>query len=266
MGNVGQIALYAANICNQDEVAAVLDGTSAVINLVGLLAQKGAQTFRAVHEDAVEKLAQLCVKAKVENVVHVSALGADMDAKSLYAASKARGEKKLLTHVPHAVILRPSVMVGAQDDFFNRFARMALISPFIPLIGGGHNLLQPLDVADAAQAVVMGLKNKDMRGKCYELGGPECFPLRDLIKMMLQIIKRERLCLSLPFFVANLLAATTQWLPNPPITTDQIKLLKLDNIVSQHAIQTRQTLQGLGLTPNPIQSVVAGYLQAYKKQ
>jgi NADH dehydrogenase len=235
-----------------------------VVNLVGILFEGGRQRFEAVHSYGAETVA-LAAGGFGARMVHISALGADENATSLYARSKAMGEKLVLAALPSATILRPSIAFGPEDTFFNRFAAMARISPVLPLVGGGETRFQPVFAGDIAAAVVAAIEGHATRGPIYELGGPEILTFRQLMEFTLATIERRRLLVSLPFALAKLQASVLQFLPKPPLTPDQVELLKADNVVSDAARAEGRTLQGLGIDPVDMRVVVPSYLWRFRK-
>jgi NADH dehydrogenase len=245
-------------------VEAALRDADAAVNLVGVLFQRGPQRFEAVHTAGAATIAQAAAAMGLP-LVHVSALGADENSSSLYARSKAAGEKAVFAAKPDASILRPSIMFGPEDTFFNRFAAMARISPVLPLIGGGMTRFQPVFVGDTALAVTAALDGKTKPGTIYELGGPEIRSFKELMQYMLGVIERRRLLLPVPFPLASAMAAFTGLLPKPPLTADQVEMLKRDNVVSEEAMRDGRTLDALGIDPVAMELVVPSYLWRYRK-
>ena len=268
MGLVGQIHAVQANLRYPDSVAAACEGADAVINLVGLLAPSGKQSFDAVHVAGAKAVAQAARKAGVKRLVHLSAIGADRKSPALYARTKAEGEAAILEYFPDAIILRPSIVFGPEDEFFNRFAAMARISPFLPLIGGGKTRFQPVFVGDLATAIEAAASGEAGKpGTIYEIGGPEIATFRQLLDRTQEWTGRDRMYLSLPFWAAKLQAAVTSILPNAlrPITLDQIRLLQSDNIVSEAAKKDGRTIEALGVrTPHACATIVPGYLERFR--
>ena len=266
MGNVGQITLVAGNALDEAALESVIRPADAVVNLVGILAEGGGQRFDALQAGLPERIGALAAAHKLHSVVHVSAIGADVNSPSLYAKSKAAGEAALLKAYPAAVILRPSIVFGPRDDFFNRFAAMAMIAPALPLPGGGKMRMQPVYVEDVVGAIMasLGLGGaklaKAAEGKIYELGGPDIFSFRQLMEITLRQIQRRRLLVPVPFLVLSCGAAFAGLLPNPPITRDQVRLLKRDNIVGKGA----RNLADLGVTATCIDVVLPTYLDRYR--
>lgn len=264
MGAVGQIQGVQANLRYPESIAQALEGADIVINLAGILHEKGAQTFTNVHEAGASAIAEAATKAGVQCLVHLSALGADIDASSRYAQSKAAGERVVLEQFPKAVILRPSVVFGPEDDFFNRFAALAKISPVLPLIGGGDTKFQPVYVDDVARAVLMAAKGEAKSGTIYELGGPEVSSFKDLMEYMLDVVGRKRFLVPVPFAFARVKAYFLQLMPTPLLTVDQVRLLEQDTVVSGAAIAENRTLSGLGITASGVEAIVPTYLEMYR--
>jgi NADH dehydrogenase len=267
MGAVGQIQPVQANLRYPDSVRRAVEGAAAVVNLVGILAKSGAQTFEALHVAGARAVANAAREAGAKTVVHVSALGADRQAKSSYARTKAAGEEAVHQDFPGAVILRPSLVFGPEDQLFNRFADMARFSPFLPLIGGGATKLQPVHADDVGTAIAAACAGKATPGTTYELGGPEVVTFRQLLDRTQAWSGRKRLYLRIPFWAAKLGALLTVPLPNRlrPLTVDQIRMLQSDNVVSQAALAEGRTLAGLGIEhPHTMEAVVPGYLERFQ--
>ncbi len=265
MGSVGQIHAVQANVRYPRSVEAAIAGADAVINLTGILYQTGRQKFDAVQASGAGTIARAAKAAGITQFVHFSAIGADENSESAYARSKAAGEAAVLTHVPTAVIFRPSIVFGPEDDFFNRFAKLATFLPFLPLIGGGHTKFQPVFVGDVAKAVVAALSNEAKTGTVYELGGPEVKSFKELLQLTaIEVHRPNIILLPLPFFAAKLQASVLQLLPKPMLTVDQVKLLAVDNVVSLEAIQDKRNLEGLHIAPTALASVLPSYLWRYR--
>jgi len=260
-GEVGQVGLVNIAIDSEAMLPEFLAGKDALINCVGILGEHGAQTFDRVHHTAPARLARLAREAGVARFVHISAIGADPRSSSAYARSKAAGEQAVKDAFPTATILRPSIVFGPEDDFFNRFAGMARLSPFVPLIGGGETRFQPVYVGDVADAVIHALDDPAASGRIYELGGPKIYTFRQLMELMLAEIKRKRWFVDLPFGLAALQARLMAILPNPPLTVDQVEMLKRDNIVSSGAL----TLATLGIEPTAVEAILPLYLDRFRK-
>ncbi|MBK5197446.1 MAG: complex I NDUFA9 subunit family protein [Methyloceanibacter sp.] len=264
LGGVGQINAVQANVRYPDSLLAAADGADAVVNLVGILFPTGKQTFKAVQDEGARNVAEAARSAGVRTLVHISAIGASADAASVYGRTKAAGEAAVKDIFPDAVILRPSIVFGPEDDFFNRFAALARIAPALPLIGGGKTRLQPVFVGDVARAVLAGLTGKAGAGAPYELGGPEVLTLKEVMSRVLAYTMRKRLLVPEPFWLAKLQAAFLQFLPNPPLTIDQVRLLEIDNVVSEAAVWAGRTLEALGIEPVAVAAVVPDYLEQYR--
>ena len=265
LGNTGQIMMVQANVRYPASLAAACEGAYAVINLTGVLYSAGAQSFDAVHVFGAEASARAAKAAKARLFIQMSAIGADENSPADYARSKAEGEKRARAAFPGAIVLRPSIVFGPEDSFFNRFAGMARFSPFLPLIGGGETRFQPVFAGDVAEAVACLVDRGEANGQTYELGGPETLSFRQLMQFTLDTIGRKRALLTLPWGAAKLQAAVLGLLPNPPLTSDQVELLRTDNVVSEAARREGRTLEGLGVTPRGIEGIVPGYLYRYRK-
>ena len=264
LGGVGQINPVQANVRFPDSLLAAAHGADAIINLVGILFPSGKQTFKAVQDEGARHVAEAARAAGVHTLVHVSAIGADPEASSAYARSKAEGEAAVREVFPDAVILRPSIVFGPEDDFFNRFAALARIAPALPLIGGGRTKFQPVFAGDVAKSVVAALTGEAKAEAPYELGGPEALTLRDVMERVLTYTMRKPLLVPEPFWLAKLQAAFLQLLPKPPLTIDQVRLLESDNVVSEGAKRARRTLEGLGIEPVAVAAVVPAYLEQFR--
>lgn len=266
MGSVGQIHAVQGNVRFPDSIARALEGVDGVVNLVGILAKSGAQTFDTIHVAGARTVASAAREAGARRLVHMSALGAGPKATGLYGRTKAQGEAAVLEAFPEAIILRPSVIFGPEDDLFNRFAAMARAAPVMPLVGG-KTRFQPVYVGDVATAIASICEGSGKPGTVYELGGPEVLTFRALLDRAQEYAGRSRGYLPLPFWLAKLLAALTMPLPNAlrPLTVDQVRMLQADNIVSEAAAKEGRTLQGLGINgPHAIDTIVPGYLESYR--
>jgi NADH dehydrogenase len=264
-GAVGQVEPVFCNIRDDASVASVLGGADAVVNCVGVLAETGRNTFKAVQSDGAERIARLSAAAGIDRMVHVSAIGADADAESNYAKTKALGEAGVLKHMPDAVILRPSIVFGAEDEFFNRFAGMSRMAPILPVVGAS-TLFQPVYVDDVAAAAVKGVLGQ-IKGGVFELGGPDVKSFSGLMEIMLAVVRRRRLVLNIPFFFANIMAfgfkvasTLSLGLITAPITKDQVANLRVDNVVSDGA----QGFDVIGITPMAMEAVLPDYLWRFR--
>ncbi len=264
MGNVGQIMPVQANLRYPDSVANALRGADGVVNLVGILYESGRQSFERVQAEGPETIAHAARQFGIEQVVHVSAIGADANAEAAYARSKAAGEAGILRHVPGAVILRPSIVFGPEDNFFNQFAGLARILPALPLIGGGETKFQPVFAGDVGEAAARALEGLAKPGAVYELGGPAVKSFREILQYILAETNRERALIPIPFPIAEIQGKILGMLPKPLLTRDQVLMLKSDNIVSEAAVREGRTLQGLGITPDSVEAVVPTYLYRFR--
>jgi uncharacterized protein YbjT (DUF2867 family) len=264
LGRVGQIHAVQTNLRHAPSVNAAARDAQVLINLVGILFERGRQRFDAIHTYGAEQVA-LAASAHGAHLVHVSAIGADEKSASAYARSKANAEQLVLSAQPSTTIMRPSILFGPEDDFFNRFAALARFSPALPLIGGGLTRFQPAFVGDVAAAVANAVDGKARPGTIYELGGPDVRTFKELMQFVLATIERKRLLVPLPFFLAKFQATFLQYLPKPLLTPDQVELLRTDNVVSQSAESDGRTLRGLGIEPEPIEAIVPSYLWRFRK-
>lgn len=265
MGNVGQIHAVQANLRYPQSIAAALAGSDVVVNAVGILSPVGRQSFEAVHASGAREIAKAAKAAGVKHLVHVSAIGADAKSPSKYARTKAAGEAGVLEHFPEAVVLRPSIVFGPEDEFFNRFASMARLSPFLPKIGGGLTRFQPVYVADVAEAIKAGATGRASPGTIYELGGPEVLRFFELLDKVQEWTGRNRLYMPIPFWAAKLMAVLTLPLGSMrPMTVDQVRLLARDNVVSEAAKSEGRTLSALGIAGQSVTSIVPLYLERFK--
>ena len=264
LGRVGQIHAVQTSLRHAPSVDAAARDAQVLINLVGILFERGRQRFSSVHTYGAEQVA-LAANAHGAQMVHVSAIGADKDSPSAYGRSKANAEQLVLAAQPSATIMRPSILFGPEDDFFNRFAALARFLPALPLIGGGLTHFQPVFVGDVATAIADAVDGKTRPGTIYELGGPDVRTFKELMQFILSTIERKRLLIPLPFFMANLQAMFLQYLPKPLLTPDQVELLRFDNVVSESAKSEGRTLQGLSVEPEPIEAIVPSYLWRFRK-
>ncbi|HWA41825.1 MAG TPA: complex I NDUFA9 subunit family protein [Hypericibacter adhaerens] len=260
LGDVGQITPVAANLRHQGSVEAAVAGADAVVNLVGLLYQAGPQRFDAVHVEGAGRTAAAAAKAGASRFVQISAIGADPASPAAYARTKAAGEAAVRAAFARATVLRPSIVFGPEDQFFNRFAQMARMSPALPLIGGGHTKFQPVYVGDVADAVMAAIERPEALGQTYELGGPEIRTFRQLMELMLSEIERKRLLIPVPFALASLQGALLGLLPMPPLTLDQVRLLKRDNVVGAGM----PGLKELGIDATALELILPTYLARYR--
>jgi NADH dehydrogenase len=261
MGDVGQIAPFSADLRDERALAAVVGGCDAVVNLVGILYERGKQRFDTAHHRGPGQLATVAKSAGVKRFVHISALSADPNSSSAYARSKAAGEAAMRAAFPSATIFRPSLVFGPEDNFFNRFGAMARFSPVLPLIGGGTTKFQPVYVGDVAAAVSAALSRDDSEGKTYALAGPATFTMRQLFELILKVTERKRLLMSVPFGLASLEAFFLEWLPKPLLTRDQVRMLRHDSI----AMPGTPGLAELGITPTALELILPTYLERFRR-
>lgn len=265
-GEVGQVGIVQANVRDRPSIDRALEGASACVNAVGVLYESGRQRFEALHADGAGAVAAAAAQAGAAHFVHLSAIGADAASPSAYQRSKAAGEAAVRAAFPGATVLRPSVVFGTADSFFNRFAAMAAVSPALPLIGGGTTRFQPVHVADVAAAVAAALARPDAAGRTFELGGPAIYTFRELMEILLAEIRRKRALIPIPFGMARLLGVAgdlvaATGLIAPPITSDQVTMLRADNVVADGAAG----LAELGIAARALEPVLPTYLWRYRK-
>jgi NADH dehydrogenase len=263
LGNVGQIVSVRGNLRDRASIDRAVEGSDCVINLVGILAEGGGQTFDAVQAFGARVAAE-AARAQGARFIHVSAIGADANSKSDYARTKAEGEAAVFETLPDAIVFRPSIIFGPEDGFFNRFAAMARLSPALPMIGGGHTMFQPVYVADVAEAIARAADGKAEGGKVYELGGPSKRSFRDCMAYMLSVIGRKRFFVPIPWSIAEIQGTILGALPGALLTRDQVEMLKTDNVVSAEAEKEGRTLTGLGVEPQAMEAILPTYLWTYR--
>ncbi|WP_306118431.1 MULTISPECIES: complex I NDUFA9 subunit family protein [unclassified Roseitalea] len=265
LGDVGQIAAVQANVRHKGSVGRAVEGADAAINLVGILAESGKQRFNAVQELGARAVAEACRDRDIP-LVQGSAIGADPDGESEYARSKGRGEDWVRrTLADRAIVMRPSIVFGPEDDFFNRFADMARFSPALPLIGGGTTKFQPVYVGDVAEAFAQAIDGKLRGGATYELGGPEVMSFRKCLEEMLEVTERKRIFVNIPWWAAHMQGKLFQMLPGQLLTEDQVVQLKTDNVVSQAAIDEGRTLEAMGITGKTVEAILPTYLWRFRR-
>jgi uncharacterized protein YbjT (DUF2867 family) len=264
-GMVGQVEPILCNIRNESSIRNAMLGADAVVNCVGILESVGKNKFVEVQHKGADFVSRIASELGVKKLVHISAIGADIDSKSKYASSKGLGESSIMKNFPGAVILRPSIVFGFEDKFFNRFASMARLSPILPIVGG-NTKFQPVYVDDVARAAVLGINN-DVKAGIYELGGPEVASFNELMRRMLKIILRRRLIVNLPFWIASLMGtgfdlgkAISLGIIRGPITLDQVLNLKNDNVVSRE----ERAFKDLGIEPKALEIILSEYLWKYR--
>ncbi|MCV9999119.1 complex I NDUFA9 subunit family protein [Pararhizobium sp. YC-54] len=265
LGNVGQISFVQANLRYRKSVDAAVHGADHVVNCVGILFEAGRNTFDSVQDFGARAVAE-AARGAGATLTHVSAIGADANAESLYARSKGRAEKAILETVPEAVILRPSIIFGPEDGFFNKFAEMSRFSPVLPLVGGGNTAFQPVYVTDVAEAVAKSVEGKVAKGRVYEIGGPDVLTFKHCLEILLKTIDRKRTLLPIPFGIASMIGSVASMVPfiAPPLTVDQVTLLKSDNIVSTNAQTEGRTLEAFGIEPTSVEAVLPSYVVRYR--
>ena len=260
-GAVGQIVPIQCNIRYADSIRAAVTGATCVVNLTGILYERGRQRFQSIQAEGPGLVAQAAREAGCEQLIHVSAIGADINSISAYARSKAAGEQAVYQAFPAATIIRPSIVFGAEDGFFNRFAALTSLSPLLPLIGGGKTRLQPVYVMDVARAIAIALRNPVCAGQIFELGGPNIYSFEALMIYLLKIIERRRLLLTIPWSIAEMMASLAELLPMPPLTKDQVKLLRTDSVVTSGS----KDFVALGLELTALEGVVPTYLSRFRR-
>jgi len=260
LGNPGQIELFKTNIFDTDNVKKILENCDLVVNLVGILYETKKQKFKQIHGQFPYLLSNLCNEFGIKNLVHVSALGVKEKHSSEYMQSKLEGEKNIQEIFKSSVVLRPSIVFGPEDKFFNTFASLAQFSPMLPLIGGGKTKFAPIYVGDIAKAIVKVLELNNSESKIYELGGPENYSFKELMEILLTEIKKRRILIPIPFGLAKFQSYFLQMIPNPLLTPDQVELLKHNNIVSGDY----PTLKDLGITGTPIQNILPKYIYRFR--
>lgn len=265
LGNVGQIVAVQANLRNRASVVRAVRGSDHVINLVGILFESGRNQFDTVQDLGARTIAEACRDADIK-LTHMSAIGADSQAASDYARTKGLAEEAVRYTVPNATIIRPSIIFGPEDGFFNKFAEMSRFSLFLPLIGGGHTRFQPVYVDDVAEAVARSVDGLIEAGKSWELGGPEVLTFRQCLELMLSVIARKRTLVTVPWFAAKWLGSLLSVVPliEPALTRDQVILLEDDNVVSDTAQSEQRTLAGMGIEATTLEAILPSYLVRFR--
>ena len=259
LGGVGQVVPMQANVRYPASIAAAVRGASVVINLAAVGVEKGKQRFRAVNVTGARRVAEAAKAAGVKTFIHMSVIGADPNSTRFFARSRALGEAEVRAAFPGAIIFRPSVIFGADDEFFNKLGLIARMLPVMPLFGG-KTQFQPVYVGDVAEAFAQAVTGSLKAGKIYELGGPEVLTNRTIVERVLRYTNRSNPILPLPGFVGRLLAFPMGILPKPLVTGEQVTLLEIDNVVSPEAVKEKRTLQGMGITPRPLDAVLPSYI------
>jgi NADH dehydrogenase len=258
-GVVGQIVPEMIDVYDDVELEAAITGADVVVNLIGILTESGKARFEDVHATLPGRIAEIAARTGVQRLVQVSALGAAADSKSAYARSKAAGEAAVLAAFPRAIVVRPSIVFGPEDQFFNRFAAMAMLSPALPLIGGGHTRFQPVYVGDVADGIMAALESTSSAGQIYEFGGPSTYSFKELMELLLAQIGIRRLLVPLPWGLATLQAGLAERLPTKPLTRDQVELLKTDNVLSGN----HPGLANLAVIPTAAEVILPTYLDRF---
>jgi uncharacterized protein YbjT (DUF2867 family) len=261
-GNVGQIQIVKTNVLDEAQVAAALAGADVAVNLVGILYPAGGQSYEGVHAQAPGIIGKCAKAAGVETVVHISTVGISTESESVYSRTKAEGEDALGREFPDATILRPSLVFGPEDNFFNKFASLARFAPALPLIGGGHTKFQPVFVGDVAAAIRKCVEDSSTRGKTYELGGPAVYSFKEMLQIVLRESGRRRLLVPVPYWLANIKAFFLQFLPGTLLTPDQVTFLKTDNVVAPGAL----TLADLGIVADSMEAILPSYLWRFRRE
>jgi len=261
LGDPGQIDLERVNLFDEKTLKVLLKNSNVVVNLVGILYETRKQKFENIHSKFPELLSKLCNEHGIEKFIHLSALGINEDVKSMYMRTKLQGEKNILNNFDNSIILRPSIVFGPEDKFFNQFASLSQFLPFLPLIGGGQTKFQPIYVGDVAKAIATILETEEIDNKIYELGGAEIFTFQQLMNILLKEIQKRRFLIPIPFSIAKFMARILQLFPKPLITTDQIEMLKEDNVVSNNY----GTLRDLNIEPTTIESILPHYIYRFRK-
>ena len=264
LGGLGQIMPMQANLRYRASVDRAISGSDAVVNLVGILAPVGRQTYAAVQAFGARAVAEAAAAAGISRLVHVSAIGADAASGSAYARTKAAGEAAVFDVIPDAAVLRPSVIFGPEDQFINRFGELSMVSPMLPLIGGGLTRLQPVFAGDVAEAIARAVDGEVAGGRIYELGGPEVLTFRAILERLLVESGRRRRLLTIPFGLASILARLTAWMPGAPLTPDQVELLKAGSVVSAIALGEGRTLEAFGIPPTSLGAMLPEYAVRFR--
>jgi uncharacterized protein YbjT (DUF2867 family) len=259
MGSVGQVVPLYASVTNEATVHRAIEGAEIVVNLVGVLTESRKASFQAIHTGGSERIARIAATAGVERLIQISAIGADPASRSVYASTKGKAEQAVLAAFPGATILRPSLVFGIEDKFFNRFAEIARMAPFMPVICGDTKM-QPVFVGDVADAVMAALESPETKGKIFELGGPRVWTFREILAFILKETRRHKRLVDIPMWIARMQACILQHVPGKPLTPDQLLMLAKDNVVSPGALG----LADLGITPTPVELIVPGYLTRYQ--
>ena len=261
LGNPGQIDLEKVNIYDQENLKNLVRNSNIVINLVGILNENRKQKFVNIHEKFPNLLSQICNEFNIEKFIHISALGPNHKIKSNYISSKLRGEEKIFENFENSVILRPSIVFGPEDKFFNQFAFLSQFLPFLPLFGEGKTKFQPVYVGDVVKSINAILNKENINKNIYEIVGPEIYSFRELLEIVLKLVNRKKFFLNIPFSIAKIQAFFMQMMPNPLLTTDQVEILKYDNI----ATGMNPTIFDLDISPSTIESILPDYIYRFRR-
>lgn len=261
LGNPGQIDLEKVNLFDEENLKMLINNSEVVINLVGILYETRKQKFENIHSKFPDLLSKVCSELNIEKLIHLSALGIKENVNSKYMQSKLKGEKNIFSNFDRSIILRPSIVYGDGDNFFNQFASLAEFLPALPLIGGGHTKFQPIYVSDLCKAIVAILDKEEIDENIYELGGAQIYTFKELMEILLKQIKKKRFLMSIPFSIAKFQANILQLLPKPLLTTDQVEMLKYDNVVSNN----HPTLKDLKINPQNLESILPKYIWRFRK-
>ncbi len=261
IGDVGQITIMQGDALIDDDLKRAMSSANYVVNLVGIFHPKGSQNFENLQSELPNRISQIAKTLDVKKIIQLSAIGAELNSNSRYQKTKAEGERKLLRNSPNATILRPSIVFGPGDGFFDRFAKMAMVAPALPVIGEGETKFQPVFVGDVAESILFCLKHSFTDGQIYELGGPSIYTFKELLIYMLEAINKKRPIVPIPIFAMRIPAAFFSFFPNPPITADQLRMLEKDNIVDENM----PNITSLNITPQPIEAHVPIYLSCYRQ-
>ena len=261
-GKVGQIELHQSNIRDKESVDRVMQGSDIIVNLVGIISETSNQKFTNLHTLGVDQISKLAKKNNVKKLIHLSAIGANINSSSHYAFTKGKGEIMLRKNFSTATIIRPSIVFGPEDKFFNRFASIARLSPFLPLFGGGKSKFQPVYVEDLCDAIIKCAESSLLESRIIELGGPQIYDFKQLMKILLKTIKRKRILIPLPMSTAYVAGFLFNKLPNPLLTIDQARLLETDNIVSKENL----TFADLSIEPKSLVDILPDYLYRYRRE
>ncbi|MBT5574810.1 complex I NDUFA9 subunit family protein [Alphaproteobacteria bacterium] len=261
LGDVGQITVIGGDALVNDDLTLAIQSADYVVNLIGIFHPSGKQNFENAQAQLPQNIATVAQKTGIKKIIHLSAIGADLNSSSNYLRTKAEGERGLLSVAPSSTILRPSIVFGPGDGFFDRFAKMAMIAPALPLLGGGTTKFQPVFVGDVADSILYCLTHQQTDGQIYELGGPSIYSFKELLAYTLSSIGKKRGLIPVPIFAMQLPAALASILPNPPITRDQLRMLSSDNIVNEKM----PDITSFGIIPQPIEAHVPNYLSCYRQ-